>query len=338
MAVIDDAASAAERHDGRVDALRQRADLGGCVQSAAADPQHRRLRLVQQLRQRGDPVGIGQRVRMARQRILRRDLGRRGELVPRHLQRDRAGAARQHLLEGARGEVGGLARMLDALGPFQQAAQRGELVRQFVQLAAAAADHHAGHLAGQAQHRRVHAPGGGERRGGVEHARARHDGVGRRAPGRAGVAERHVGGGLLVPRVDQAQAVGGAREGVEQAVGLHARQAEHGVDAVAQQAVDDGFSAGHAWHGLVLAVEVMLHVGMRGSAGKVGRRRDDVRPARRIRGRAFRRPVGVRHPDTVLSGRCDRQRCDGRCRRCGRASWCRYEKSARSLALIADRR
>ena len=252
MAVIDDAAPAAERHDGRVDAFRQRADLGRGVQRTAADPQHRRLRLVQQLRQRGDPIGIGQRLRMARQRILRRDFGRGAELVPRHLQRHRAGAAGQHLLEGTRGQIGGLARVLDALGPFQQAAQRGELVRQFVQLAAAAADHHAGHLAGQAQHRRVHAPGGGERGGGVEHAGTRHHGIGGRAAGGAGVAERHVGRGLLVPRIDQAQAVGGAREGVEQTVGLHARQAEHGVDAVPQQAVDDGFSAGHAWHGLIL--------------------------------------------------------------------------------------
>ena len=71
MAVIDDAASAAERHHGRVDAFRQRADLGCCVQRTAADPQHRRLRLIQQFGQRGDPVGIGQRVRMSRQRVLR---------------------------------------------------------------------------------------------------------------------------------------------------------------------------------------------------------------------------------------------------------------------------
>ena len=53
-------------------------------------------------------------------------------------------------------------------------------------------------------------------------------------------------------RIDQAQRVGRAGEGVEQAIGLHARQAEHGVDAVAHQAVDDGFSAGHTRHGLVL--------------------------------------------------------------------------------------
>ena len=212
MPVIDDAASAAERHHRCVDAFSQRADLGRRMQRTATDPQHRRLRLVQQLRQCGDALGIGQRLRMSRQWILRGDFGRCPELVPRHFQRDRAGASRQHLLEGARGEIRGLARMLDALGPFQQAAQRGELVGQFVQLAAAAADHHAGHLAGQAQHRRIDAPGGGERGGGVEHAGTRHHGVGGGAAGRAGIAESHVGRGLLMARVDQAQAVGGARE------------------------------------------------------------------------------------------------------------------------------
>ena len=88
---------------------------------------------------------------------------------------------------------------------FSRLRKRGELVGQFVQLAAAAADHHAGHLPGQAQHRRVNAPGGGECGGGVEHARTRHHGVGGGAPGRAGIAEGHVGRGLFMARVDQAQ-------------------------------------------------------------------------------------------------------------------------------------
>ena len=167
--------------------------------------------------------------------------------------------------------------MLDALGPFQQAAQRGELVRQFVQLPAAAADHHAGHLAGQAQHRRIDAPGGRERGGGVEHAGTGHHGIGGRAAGGAGIAESHVGRGLLVAGIDQAQAVGGAREGVEQAVGLHARQPEHGVDAVAQQAVNDRFSAGHAWHGVFLALVFAGHVGMVGGGVEAVRYQGSVR-------------------------------------------------------------
>ena len=63
------------------------------------------------------------------------------------------------------------------------------------------------------------------------------------------MAERHVGRGLLVPRVDDADAVGVAGQGVEQPVHLHAGQAEHGVDPVAKQAVDDRIATGHARHG-----------------------------------------------------------------------------------------
>ena len=139
--------------------------------------------------------------------------------------------------------------MFDAVGPFQQAAQRGELVRQFVQRTAQPADHRARHLAGEAQDRRVQPPGGGERRAGVQHARSRHHRIGRRPPRGAGIAERHVGSGLFMPCVDQPQTVGRAGEGIEQAIDLHAGQTEYGVDTVPQQAVDDRFSAGHAWHG-----------------------------------------------------------------------------------------
>ncbi len=105
MSVIDNAASAAERYHRRIDALGQRADLGRGMQRTAADPEHRRLRLVQQLRQCGDALGIGQRLRVAWQWILRGDFGRCAELVPRHFQRDRALASRQHLLEGTCGEI-----------------------------------------------------------------------------------------------------------------------------------------------------------------------------------------------------------------------------------------
>src|SRR5580692_7933388 len=52
-----------------------------------------------------------------------------------------------------------------------------------------------------------------------------------------------------MPRVDHLQAVGVARESIEQPVHLHARQAEDRVDAVPQQGIDDGVAAGHARHG-----------------------------------------------------------------------------------------
>ena len=80
-----------------------------------------------------------------------------------------------------------------------------------------------------------------------------HHGEGRGLAGGLRVAQRHVGRGLLVPRVDHLQPVGVAREGVEQAVHLHAGQAEDGVDAVPQQGIDDGVAAGHAWHGVLLS-------------------------------------------------------------------------------------
>ena len=62
---------------------------------------------------------------------------------------------------------------------FEQAAQGGELVGQFMQLSAAAADHHAGHLAGEAEDRGVDTPGGGQRGAGVQHAWAEHHRIGR---------------------------------------------------------------------------------------------------------------------------------------------------------------
>ena len=139
MAIGDDAAPAAEGHDRRVDHLGQREDFVARIDRAAADPDHRRLAPVISaaagLIRSGSGCGAGKRsaAPAARSRPLR-------EQVPRHLQRDRAAAARQHLLEGARDQWRRLGGMLDALGPFQKRAQRGELVRHLVQLAAAAAE------------------------------------------------------------------------------------------------------------------------------------------------------------------------------------------------------
>ena len=40
-------------------------------------------------------------------------------------------------------------------------------------------------------------------------------------------------------------------EGVEQAIDLRAGQAEHGVDAMRDKAVDDGFAAGSGSHAVI---------------------------------------------------------------------------------------
>ncbi len=84
-------------------------------------------------------------------------------------------------------------------------------------------------LADQAEHRRVHAVGGEQRRAGVEQAGAGHHGIGLRLAGRERRAERHVGRALLVAGVDDRKPVGGALEGVEQVVVVHAGQRVDGA-------------------------------------------------------------------------------------------------------------
>src|SRR5207249_4738664 len=64
--------------------------------------------------------------------------------------------------------------------------------------------------------------------------------------GGAGIAVGHVAAGLLMPRADHFQLR--LMEGVEQAVDLRAGQAEHGVDAMRDETVDDGFAAGSQAH------------------------------------------------------------------------------------------
>ena len=61
-------------------------------------------------------------------------------------------------------------------------------------------------------------------------------------PRRPRIAKGHVAAGLLVPRADHLQLR--LMEGVEQAVDLRAGQAEHGIDAMRDEAIDDRFAAG----------------------------------------------------------------------------------------------
>ncbi len=250
MAVIDDASPAAKRYHRGADAFRQRQDLRRRMQRTAANPDHRRLRRVQQLRQRLDLFRVRFGIGESRQRLLRRDLRRRGELIPRHLQRHRTAPPRHHFLERPGDQMRRLRRMFDPIRPFHQGPHGRELVGQFVQLAPAAADHEPRHLPGQAQHWRVHAPGGGQRGGGVQHAGPGDHGIGRRAAGGAGIAKRHVSRCLFMAGVDQPDTVGCPGQRIEQPIRLHARQPEHRIDSVPDKAIDDRFSAGHARHGL----------------------------------------------------------------------------------------
>ena len=82
MTIIDDAAATAERDHRRADLLGQSQDFRAGVQRAAADPDHRRLRRIDQFRQRGDAFRVRHRVGQRRQRVHRRHLGDRRRIVP----------------------------------------------------------------------------------------------------------------------------------------------------------------------------------------------------------------------------------------------------------------
>ena len=124
-----------------------------------------------------------------------------------------------------------------------------------------------------------------------------------------------------MPRVDQAQAVGGAREGVEQAVGLHAGQAEHGVDAVAQQAVNDRFSAGHAWHGVILVLRCRARRSHGGAAAESQAPPLALRLPPSLAGRTLWRRTTATAPPRRRSGRDQGARHAGTDDADGRAGW-----------------
>ena len=127
-------------------------------------------------------------------------------------------------------------------------AQEAQLVVDLVQMAVALVDVGLRDLAYEADHRGVHAVGGEECRTGVQHARPRHHGEDLRLAGRQRRAQRHVCRGLLVPRMNDAQAARGMIEGVEQWIVVQAGQGIDGVDAMAQEGFDRGFGSGEAGH------------------------------------------------------------------------------------------
>ncbi len=110
-------------------------------------------------------------------------------------------------------------------------------------MAAALAEKRRRDLTGQAQHRFIAAEGSEQRRARIEHAGAGHHAEYPGAPRGPRITKGHVAAGLLVPRADHLQLR--LMEGIEQAVGLRAGQAEHGVDAMRDEAIDDCFAAGN---------------------------------------------------------------------------------------------
>lgn len=149
--------------------------------------------------------------------------------------------------------------MADPRRPFGQPLEDRQLVGDFVQQAETAADQVGRYLPADAQHRRVGRVGGGERRGGVQQARPRHHGKGAGLAGGAGIAQRHIGGGLLVPRVDDADRLAGIVERDEQRVVLHPGQREQGIDPVPGQHLDQRAAARHPCHRHLLFMQPTIH-------------------------------------------------------------------------------
>ncbi len=246
MCIGDDAAAAAERDHRRIDGLGKLQNLLARMDRAAADEDHRPLAARYQRRRIPDAVRIGQRGREGIEHLRRAGRGALGEDVPRHLQRGRSPASRQHLLKGARDHGGRDVGIFDALGPFDEGAQGRKLVRHLVQMAAALAEELRRHLAGQAQHRLVAAERGEHRSARVEHAGARHHAEHAHLAARSRVAIGHVAAGLLVPGADHLELR--LVEGIEQSVHLRAGQAEHRIDAMGHKPAHDCFAAGHNRH------------------------------------------------------------------------------------------
>ena len=233
------AAAAAVRGHRRLQKLREFQHLGAGMHRAAAHGDHRILRVVQQGDSARDRLRIGFRRRHVLHRHIEVGHPLGAEHVPRRLDRHRPDAAGGQVPERLAHDRGGLAGMVDALRPFRESAQDSQLVRQFVQNAAAAADVLGLDVAGDAQHRRVGAVGGAQRGAGVEHARTRHAGEDADAAGGLGVAVGHVARALLVPVDDEAYLVAGLVQRVDEIVGVRTRYAEDRVDAVAYQRCGD---------------------------------------------------------------------------------------------------
>ncbi|UGS34754.1 hypothetical protein DSM104329_01136 [Capillimicrobium parvum] len=243
VVVRDDAAAAAKRDDRRLQVLGELEYLRRGVLRPAADHDHRLPRRREQLGGAVERIAVG-RWRRHRPRVaVVRDGGALVEDLPRHGERHGLRPSAAHVRERLGHHPRRLRRVVDALRPLRDRPHRRQLVGQLVQVAEPLAEVRRRHLAREAQHRGARAVGRGDRRRGVEEADARHDGADAGPARRPRVAERHVRGRLLVARRDDLQAVGRGVERVEEPVGLHARDAEHRVDPVGEQAVDDGLSA-----------------------------------------------------------------------------------------------
>ena len=293
--VADHALAAAEAGDRRLDQLGERGHLFRGVLRAGADHDQRVARLADQPGDFRDPVGIRQRRRRNGPVDVEIDPRGLSEHVPRRLDRRRSDASFVHPPERLRHRPGRFGGVVDPFGPAGEAAQGGELVRQFVELAPAAPDQVGHDVAGHAQQRRVGAVCDAERGGRVEHARAGNDGVDAGPAGRLGVAVGQVAGALLVSRGDEPDAVALARERVGEVVHVGARNAENGVHAVQQERLRDRLAGGQSRkfvHALPFQIHLPKTTVARGRDRSFARRRRTPAKARFPRGSSRRRRTG----------------------------------------------
>ena len=225
----------------------KRADVGVGLRvgGALAEQDQRLLRALEQVERALHRVGRGdlarRRVDHLDQRLAALDrIDRLREQLGRQVEVDAARAARQRGADGAREADADVFGVQDAERGLAERLGDGELVHLFV-VALLQVDDLALRRAADEDHREAVGGGVGERRQAVEEA-GRRDGeadaglLRQEAGGRRGVA-----GVLLVAERDHPQA--GGLELARQVGDRNARQAEHGVDVVELERLDDELEA-----------------------------------------------------------------------------------------------
>ncbi len=134
--------------------------------------------------------------------------------------------------------------MFDSRHPLAEACGGAELIGHLVQVAATLIEERLRYLPGQAQHRLIRAPGREQSGAGIQQPRAGYHGAYRRSAGGARIPEGHVAAALLMARADGAHLRLRAVQGIKQAVGLGARQAEYRVDSVRDERINQCLATG----------------------------------------------------------------------------------------------
>ena len=241
MVIADNTPAAAEGHHRCLKRFGQFENLLPCLHGAPTHHDHRPFRSCQDLGRLKDQVRVRPKRSFGAGLFRHADLGYHVHRVPAHFELNRPRATGLHLPEGFRHQAGGIGRMFDPGRPFGQGPHRRQLVRQLVELPPPLPQLIRRDLSGDAQNRGIGCIGCTQRGGGVQHARARHDGIGTYPPARLGIPEGHVRCGLLMAGSDDVDVP--VVKGIEQAVDLHARQAENRVNAVFEQRLNNRISS-----------------------------------------------------------------------------------------------